>query len=105
MIHNKTHDSSMIKSSNYNDDNFQLSITFNSGITYLYEGVSNEDYTEFINGESAGKSFNDNIRKYHGTKVVEDLLIEIDDANLRLGYPSNIEGSEEFFQANQINEG
>ena len=57
MKYNTVHESSMIQSSSYDTQSLELTVTFNGGATYKYEGVTNEDYTSFINGESAGKSF------------------------------------------------
>ena len=62
-------DSSMIDSSNYNAETGELVVTFKGGQSYKYENVLTEDYQQFIDGESAGKSFNQYIRKYTGTKL------------------------------------
>lgn len=62
-------ESSMIDSSNFNAATGELVVTFKGGTTYKYENVLTEDYQQFIDGESAGKSFNQYIRKYTGTKL------------------------------------
>jgi hypothetical protein len=62
-------DSSMIGSSNYNPETGELVVTFKGGTSYKYDNVLTEDYQQFIDGESAGKSFNQYIRKYTGTKI------------------------------------
>jgi hypothetical protein len=62
-------DSSMIGSSNYNPETGELVVTFKGGQSYKYENVLTEDYQQFIDGESAGKAFNQYIRKYTGTKL------------------------------------
>jgi hypothetical protein len=59
----------MIDSSNYNPENGELLVTFKSGAAYKFENVVTEDYQQFIDGESAGKAFNQYIRKYTGTKI------------------------------------
>jgi hypothetical protein len=59
----------MIDSSNFNAETGDLVVTFKGGTTYKYENVLTEDYQQFIDGESAGKSFNQYIRKYTGTKL------------------------------------
>ena len=61
--------SSMIGSSNYNPENGELLVTFKGGATYKFDNVLTEDYQQFIDGESAGKAFNQYIRKYTGTKI------------------------------------
>lgn len=61
--------SSMIDSSNWNPQTGELVVTFKGGSSYKYENVLTEDYQQFIDGESAGKSFNQYIRKYTGTKL------------------------------------
>jgi len=59
----------MIDSSNYNPENGELLVTFKGGTAYKFENVVTEDYQQFIDGESAGKAFNQYIRKYTGTKI------------------------------------
>lgn len=62
-------ESSMIGSSNYNPESGELLVTFKGGTTYKFDNVLTEDYQQFIDGESAGKAFNQYIRKYTGTKL------------------------------------
>lgn len=99
---NKNHESSMILSSSYDAESLELSVTFKGGSTYQYEGVVNEDYESFINGESIGKSFNEYIRKYNGSKLEETLITEVSDAELKAQFPANVEGSPEFNHANKM---
>jgi hypothetical protein len=63
------YESSMILSSNFNFDTLSLRVEFRGGTIYQFEGVEIEDYLAFSNGESIGKSFNEYIRKYEGTKT------------------------------------
>ena len=89
MKYNATHQSSTVKSSSYDTETLELTVTFMGGATYKYEGVTNEDYTAFVDGESAGRSFNEHIRKYEGLKLLtevagDDLKSEGND-NLLLG--------------------
>jgi hypothetical protein len=100
MVYNAVHNSSMVKSSSYDTQSLQLTVTFNAGNSYRYEGVTTEDYEAFINGESTGKAFNENIRKYNGIKVEEDLLIEINNADMQMGSMITSNG---YDQSNQIN--
>lgn len=62
-------DSTMIGSSNYNPETGELVVTFKGGTSYKYNNVLTEDYQQFIDGESAGKAFNQFIRKYTGSKI------------------------------------
>jgi hypothetical protein len=62
------YESSMILSSNFNFDTHELRVEFKGGTIYQFENVELEDYLAFSNGESIGKSFNEYIRKYNGTK-------------------------------------
>ena len=64
-----TYDSSMIVSSMYNYESQKLLFEFHTEAVYEYQGVTAEDYKLFSESESTGKGFNDNIRKYEGTKL------------------------------------
>ena len=86
MKYNATHQSSTVQSSSYDTETLELTVTFMGGATYKYEGVTNEDYTSFVDGESAGKSFNEHIRKYEGQK----LLTEVDGDFLKSNGGSNL---------------
>lgn len=99
---NKNHESSMILSSSYDGESLKLLVTFKGGSIYQYEGVVQEDYEAFVNGESIGRSFNEYIRKYKGSKLEETLITEVSDAELKAQFPSNVEGSREFNQANKM---
>lgn len=66
----QNHDSSMLDTSSYNPDTGELLVTFKGGQSYVYENVLTEDYQNFIDGESAGKAFNQFIKPvYHPTKL------------------------------------
>ena len=70
---NETHQSSTIQTSSYDNVTGELMVTFNGGSTYQYEGVTNEDYSSFVNAESAGRAFNEFIRKYEGQKLITEI--------------------------------
>jgi hypothetical protein len=53
----------------YNYESQKLLVEFNTEAVYEYQGVTAEDYKLFSESESTGKGFNDNIRKYEGTKL------------------------------------
>lgn len=89
MKYNATHQSSTVQSSSYDTVTKELEVTFIGGSMYKYEGVTNEDYTSFVDSESAGRAFNEYIRKYEGLKLLtevtgDDLKSEGND-NLLLG--------------------
>lgn len=65
-------ESSMIDSSNYNPETNELIVTFKGGSSYSFKGVLTEDYQAFTEAESAGKAFNQYIRKYNGLKLEEN---------------------------------
>lgn len=79
MKYNAVHESSMIQSSTYDTQTLELIVNFHGGSTYKYEGVSEEDYTGFVSGESTGRAFNEFIRKYTGNK----LMTEVNGDNLK----------------------
>jgi hypothetical protein len=54
--------SSMITSVRYDHDARELDITFTSGKTYRYLNVPLETYVDFLDAESKGEFFNDNIK-------------------------------------------
>lgn len=62
-------ESSMIGSSNYNPETNELIVTFKGGTSYSFQNVLTEDYKAFTEAESAGKAFNQYIRKYNGLKL------------------------------------
>lgn len=60
--------SSTISEINY--DNNLLTVTFNNGREYSYEGVSKELYEEFTKAESKGKYFHENINyRYNYSRI------------------------------------
>jgi len=73
MIYNAVHESSMIQSSKYDTNTLELSVTFNNGSIYNYQGVVESDYNAFVTGESVGASFNEHIRKYAGNKIITEV--------------------------------
>jgi hypothetical protein len=73
MIYNAVHESSMIQSSTYDTNTLELSVTFNNGSVYNYQGVIESDYNEFVTGESTGAAFNTHIRKYTGNKIITEV--------------------------------
>ena len=55
-------ESSAIAAIGYNSDDKRLVITFNSGKSYAYYGVSTQRYNAFCDANSKGKYFNRAIR-------------------------------------------
>jgi hypothetical protein len=72
MKHFNEHTSSMIKSSEYNTETSELIVTFNNDTSYTYSMVTEQDYQTFVNSESIGQGFNQNIRKYQGAKLLTE---------------------------------
>ena len=65
---NKKVDSSAISEISWEDD--KLTIEFNSGQTYAYDGISKEMAEDFINAPSVGRYFQKNIKdKYSFTQL------------------------------------
>ena len=69
MIEIKEYISSTIKNSEFDSETHKLIVNFNSGSTYQFENVLTEDYQQLVDGESAGKAFNQYIKKYSGSKI------------------------------------
>jgi hypothetical protein len=73
--------SSNICASIYDKSTSALTIIFNNGGQYIYEGVSNTDYTRFEMADSQGAVFNSHIKKYPFQKLdkvdVKDILVEV----------------------------
>ena len=60
--------SSMISEINY--DGKLLTVTFNNGREYTYEGVSEKIYEDFSKAESKGKYFHENINyRYNYSRI------------------------------------
>lgn len=81
---NKTksiYESSNICASIYDKSNNSLTIIFNNGGQYIYEGVSSSDYLRFEVADSQGAVFNSHLKKYPFQKLdkvdVKDILVEI----------------------------
>jgi hypothetical protein len=90
------YESSMISSSFYNFESEKLLVEFHGGAVYEFLNVPFDHYKAFSEAESIGKSFNEYIRQYEGKKVEE----ETTDKELRMVFPANVEGTEEFNEAN-----
>ncbi len=90
------YESSMISSSFYNFQSGKLLVEFNGGALYEFLNVPESNYRSFSESESVGRGFNEFIRPYEGVKV-EDSQIE----DSRIAFPANVEGSEEFNEANK----
>ena len=58
---------SAIRAVAYDERTLNLQITFASGNTNAYYGVSARKYAGLINSSSAGQYFNDNIRDQHSS--------------------------------------
>jgi len=61
--------SSMISEIDYSGET--LTITFTSGRVYEYEGVSGEGYSKFMEAESKGQYFHENINGRFPTKRIK----------------------------------
>ena len=60
--------SSTISEINY--DGKLLTVTFNNGSEYVYEGVSEKIYEDFSKAESKGKYFHENINyRYNYSRI------------------------------------
>ena len=63
-------DSSLLKSATFDSQTNLLTISFQTGTVYGYEGVSQEVFEELKEASSAGNFFNSNIRdRYHYTRL------------------------------------
>jgi len=63
-------DSSVIKKAMYNHTSQQLTVEFNNGSTYLYEGVEARVFNDFVEADSQGMYFAENIKEsYSYTKL------------------------------------
>jgi len=73
--------SSNICASIYDKDNSLLTIIFNNGGQYIYEGVTKGDYLRFEMADSQGAVFNSHLKKYPFKKLdkidVKDILVEV----------------------------
>ena len=81
---NKTksiYESSNICASVYDKDSRSLTIIFNNGGQYLYEGVTSSDYLRFEMADSQGAVFNTHMKKYPFQKLdkvdTKDILVEV----------------------------
>tara|TARA_B110000503_G_scaffold134353_1_gene213198 strand:+ start:326 stop:571 length:246 start_codon:yes stop_codon:yes gene_type:complete len=66
-----TYDSSTIESTLYDYKTNDLIVSFNSGASYMFNSVSETDYSIMKESESVGRSFNQIIRPYGGIKIEE----------------------------------
>jgi hypothetical protein len=73
--------SSNICASIYDKDSSSLTIIFNNGGQYIYEGVTKGDYLRFEMADSQGAVFNSHLKKYSFKKLdkvdVKDILVEV----------------------------
>ena len=73
--------SSNICASIYDKSTNALTIFFNNGGQYLYEGVTKSDYLRFEMADSQGAVFSSHIKKYPFQKLdkvdVKDILVEV----------------------------
>jgi hypothetical protein len=76
------YESSNICASIYDKENSSLTIIFNNGGQYIYEGVTKGDYLRFEMADSQGAVFNSHMKKYSFKKLdkvdVKDILVEVD---------------------------
>ena len=62
--------SSTIRAVDYSELDNVLTVEFNNGSTYTYQGVPKETYQAFLDSDSKGKFFNRNIRAHYEYKKV-----------------------------------
>lgn len=62
--------SSQLQSGKYDDNESKLYITFHTGKEYEYNGVTPDKWEGLISAESAGKYFNEHIKRSYLYKVV-----------------------------------
>ena len=81
---NKTksiYESSNICASVYDKSTNALTIIFNNGGQYIYEGVTPSDYLRFEMADSQGAVFNSHLKKYPFKKLdkvdTKDILVEV----------------------------
>ena len=61
--------SSNVLASTYNKETCELTLIFNKGNQYKYDGVTSNDYTRLELAESQGSVFNTHIKSYPFTKM------------------------------------
>ena len=71
------YESSTVKSSAYNYTHKTLTVHFNHA-TYVYEGVSVEDYNSFSTASSQGRALNEYIKKYDFQKINETKKVSVE---------------------------
>ena len=75
------YESSNICASVYDKDTKSLTIIFNNGGQYIYEGVTSSDYLRFEMADSQGAVFNSHLKKYPFQKLdkvdTKDILVEV----------------------------
>lgn len=78
-------DSSNIISSEYNETNRHLKLTFSSGLQYEYIDVLHRDYTRFEISESQGSVFNKTMKNYEYKKLgkINTELIKEEISNIK----------------------
>lgn len=65
--------SSHILASSYDSNDLSLTVTFDRGAQYKYEGVSVQDYTRFEIAESQGKVLNSHIKPNYQVNRLDDI--------------------------------
>lgn len=71
LTQSNTYDSSTVKSSSYNFKEKTLTVHFDHA-SYVYYGVSSEDYTDFAIADSQGRALNEFIKgTYEYEKINE----------------------------------
>jgi hypothetical protein len=65
-------ESKMLASATYNHNEETLLIEFNNGAEYLYTGITQDEYQEFMKADSKGQHFTKNIRNKPFTKIDAD---------------------------------
>jgi hypothetical protein len=71
------YNSSTVKSSSYNYEHKVLTVHFDHA-TYVYEGVSVEDYNSFSTASSQGRALNEYIKKYDFQKINETKKVSVE---------------------------
>ena len=68
----RDYDSKMIRRADYTPDTKELIVTFNNGQKYSYENVNEDVMNEFMEPESAGRYFLQNIKGKYEFQKLED---------------------------------
>lgn len=85
--------SSNVRASKYVVETNQLTITFNRGVEYIYEGVTISDYHKFELADSQGVIFNKYIKSYPFVKGDIIDAVELNE-RIELAHREEVEGLE-----------